>query len=85
MLNERPSKGPVFSIKHLKTEFSAQRRLICPEGQRAGNRRQRQETEDAGEGGSPVPEGQDCLWLEETNVTYRQMQFIKVQGGTRLI
>jgi hypothetical protein len=63
--------------------------LFAPEGQRVGNKRQRQEIEDEAEGKGgrrgicPGVETKGCLWIEKGQMwPIEKWQVIKVQGET---
>ena len=90
MVDERSGIGSEYS----KTKFSAQRRLIFPERQRAGNKRQRQVIGDEGEGEGKKEEGRRVFVLEgdkglsldrgETDVAHRKMAVYKGTRGNPL-
>ena len=87
MVDERSGIGSEYS----KTKFSAQRRLIFPERQRAGTKRQRQVIGDEGEGEGKKEEGRRVFVLEgdkglsldreESVMTHRKMEVYKGKWG----
>lgn len=64
-----------IQLRTPKAKFTAQRRCICPAGQKARNKRQRQETEGEGNEGERegvfvlgVDKKKNCLWIKRRKI-----------------
>lgn len=71
-------------LRHIQTKFSAQRRFICPKGQKTSNRRQRYRMRQRGKGRRGlgwgwrgVLKGQRAVHREKTGMAHRQMEVYK--------
>lgn len=78
------------SLGSPKTKFSTQGGLFSPEGQRAGNKRPKQETEDKGqEKKKEQGKGEGIFFLtldrEEMDVARRQIALYRSKWGTPVL
>lgn len=88
-LKGRPRQRTISESFGLPRPSSQHKDLFSPEGQRAWNKEQRQETEDEAEGKGNKGDGPGVfvpgdkglsLHREKTDMALRKQQFIKTQG-----